>query len=61
LLHWFDGSLVHTKELHSDDALLALDVGVLDVTQPEDIESLRKVPYPTTPPCSLSLIYRLRL
>jgi len=43
LLHWFDGSLVHTKELHSDDALLALDVGVLDVTQPADIASLRKL------------------
>lgn len=41
VLHWFDGSLVHTKELHSADALLALDLGELNVT--EDPLTLHKL------------------
>jgi hypothetical protein len=43
VLHWFDGSLVHTKELHSADALLALDLGELNLTEPGDVQALHKL------------------
>jgi len=42
VLHWFDNSLVYMKEWHSEEAILALDVGTLDLNLIDDQARLKK-------------------
>lgn len=46
LLHWFDTSLVYVKELQSQEALLAVDIGQLDITEERDVQKLKQVGKP---------------
>lgn len=43
LLHWFDTSLVYIKELQSQEALLAVDIGQLNITKDRDMQKLEQV------------------
>jgi len=43
VLHWFNSSLVYMKEWHSEEAILALDVGTLDLNLIDDQARLKKL------------------
>lgn len=49
MLHWVTNSLVMIKKVHSKEAILALDVGVLDLTTADGKQRLSRVHVLTTP------------